>query len=323
VRPPIVWTAALFFLCGGLACLFATAVPVSRTEPVKVDAIVGSLACLIALVVWIEGRRMPLVAFEVTIAAGTVLISAIVANATTNGGMMLTAFAYPWVAVYSAQFFPRRAIIVQTALIALAFGSGLAIDGLPHTVIAWMIVTGTVSCTSLILGNLNESLRRQADTDQLTGLLNRKGFLAAAERERAQADRSGDPLTVAVIDLDGFKEVNDGDGHAAGDALLSALGATWRSRLRAGDILARHGGDEFVLLLPMTKAKDATEALERLRVPELHIRWSAGVSEWREREDIDVCLARADRELYRVKQALPPRGGRLRARRPGVLAQTS
>lgn len=317
------WTATLFFLSGGLACLFAIVVPVSSTEPVHVDAAVGSLACLIALGVWAKGKRMPLIAFELTIALGTILISTIIAAATTNGGMTLTAFAYPWVAVYSAQFFPRRAVILQTALIAVCFGAGLILDRLPNTEISWLIVTGTVGCTSLILGNLNESLRRQTETDQLTGLLNRKGFLAAATRQRAQADRSGEALTLVVIDLDDFKEVNDGEGHAAGDALLAALGIAWRSRLRAGDVLARHGGDEFVLLLPATKAKDANEALRRLDVSELQIKWSAGISEWREGEDIDACLARADRELYLAKQALPSSRSRLRARRSSVLAQTS
>lgn len=320
----MVWTSALLFLLGGVACLFATAMPVSTTEPVNLDAAIGSLCCLIALLVWLQGAKLPLVSFEVLIAVGTLLVSAMVAASTTRGGMMLTAFAYPWIAVYSAHFFARRAIVVQVLLVALGFGAGLLIDGLSHTAIAWAMVTATVGTTSLILGKLSESLRRQAGTDELTGLLNRTGFLQVAERQRAQAERSGEPLTLAVIDLDGFKLVNDSLGHAAGDRLLASLGVAWRSALRSGDVLARHGGDEFVALLPATTEQAAKDALSRLTAPGLPVSWSAGVSEWRAGEDLDGCLARADRRLYDAKQGsrrpeAPPRGARRSAE--GVLAR--
>ncbi len=92
-------------------------------------------------------------------------------------------------------------------------------------------------------------------TDELTGLTNRRGFNAALTRELATLQR--DPLATGIlilIDLDGFKQINDRFGHAAGDAHLKAVAETLRTALRAGDCLARLGGDEFAILLPRTRS---------------------------------------------------------------------
>jgi diguanylate cyclase (GGDEF)-like protein len=306
-RPPMAWTAALLFLCGGLACLAAVAFPISPREPVRLDFTIGVLACAIAAVLWTLGRRLSAGVLAGTMALGSIAVSAIVAEAHTSGGAMLTAYAYPWIAVYTGHFCARRTIVAQALLISVGFGVGLELGGLPSMGIDWVIVTGTVWSTALVLGRLSESLRRRADTDPLTGLLNRNGFLAAAMRERAIAERTRAPLTLAVLDLDDFKQINDRSGHAAGDELLSKLAGAWRERLRAGDILARHGGDEFVLLLPATSEREAGAVLERLHGADRQVSWSVGLSEWRAGEDLGGALARADRDLYRVKQAL--RGG--------------
>ena len=118
------------------------------------------------------------------------------------------------------------------ALISIGFGAGLLLSGLAHVAVYWVVVTVTIWSICIVLGNLSESLRLQVGTDHLTGLLNRTGFLAAALRERALANRTGAPLTVAVIDLDDFKQINDCAGHAAGDELLAGLGRQWRERMR-------------------------------------------------------------------------------------------
>jgi diguanylate cyclase (GGDEF)-like protein len=217
--------------------------------------------------------------------------------------MMIVAFGYPWVAIYSAHFFPRRGVIAQGVVMSVGFTVGLLASGMPHILIYWMVVIVTIWSICLLLGSLSESMRRQAGTDHLTGLLNRNGFLTAALRERALADRTGNPLTLAVIDLDGFKQINDRDGHAAGDRLLASLGRDWRARVRPGDILARYGGDEFVLLLPATTSTGAEALLERLRSGADPVGWSVGVSEWRSGESLDAPMARADRYLYGVKSA--------------------
>lgn len=309
-RPPIAWSLALLFLFKGFVCLAVVAFPISSVEPAALIATAGALAVVGAIGVWLLALRIPTIGFELMAAGGTLVTSALVANAVTHGGMMVAAFSYPWIAIYSAHFFPRRAVIAQGLLISIGFGVGLLIGGLPHVGIYWLIVTVTIWSICLVLGRLSESLRRQADTDPLTGLLNRNGFFAAANREHAIAQRSGNPLTLALLDLNGFKQINDQRGHVAGDRVLADLGSAWRECVRTGDILARHGGDEFVLLLPATTPAGAVSVLDRLRVEELPVTWSVGIGEWLRGESLAECVARADSHLYSVKNAMRVRDAR-------------
>jgi diguanylate cyclase (GGDEF)-like protein len=309
-RPPVAWSLALLFLFKGVVCLSVVLFPISRDEPLALIGIAGGIAFAGAAVVWLLARRLPLLAFELFAACGSLLTSGLVTHAATYGGMMIAAFSYPWIAIYSAHFFPRRAVILQGVLISIGFGVGLLLGGLPHVAIYWVIVTVTIWSICIVLGHLSESLRRQADTDPLTGLLNRNGFLAAAVREHAIAQRSGNRLTLAVLDLDGFKQINDLRGHVVGDRVLADLGLCWRECLRTGDILARHGGDEFVLLLPATAPEAALAVLDRLHTEDLPVTWSVGIAEWLPRESLGECIARADTHLYSVKNALRLRDAR-------------
>lgn len=302
-RPAIVWTLSLLFLVKGLLGLLAATYPVSASEPAAMVGVAGGMGIVCAALLWLFGARLTLFGCELIAGAGTIVASLLVAQASTHGGMMIMAFSYPWVAIYSAHFFPRRGVIVQAVLMTVGFTAGLLASGLSHILIYWTVVVITIWSICLLLGSLSESMRLKAGTDYLTGLLNRNGFQAAALRERALADRTGNALTLAVIDLDGFKQINDRDGHAAGDRLLAELGRDWRERVRPGDILARYGGDEFVLLLPATTPTGAQAVLERLRREEDGIGWSVGVSEWLVGEGLGAPIARADRYLYGVKSA--------------------
>ena len=302
-RPSIAWSLALLFLFKGLVCWATVAFPISSTEPVSLLAATGSFAIFASCMVWLFARRIPTLGFGLLAAGGTIVTSTVVAHATTHGGMMIAAFSYPWIAIYAAHFFPRRVVVLQGTLISVGFGIGLLAGGLPHVGVYWAIVTVTIWSICIVLGHLSESLRRQADTDPLTGLLNRNGFLAAALREHAIALRSNNRLTLVVLDLDGFKQINDVRGHVVGDRVLADLGRSWRESLRTGDILARHGGDEFVLLLPATSPEAAGAVLQRLRVEGLPVTWSVGVAEWLRDESLGECIARADAHLYSVKHA--------------------
>jgi diguanylate cyclase (GGDEF)-like protein len=300
-RPAIAWSLALLFLFKGVVCFATVAFPISPAEPTGLVAVAGGLAIVAACCIWLFATRITLLGFELLAACGSLVTSNLVAHAATHGGMMIIAFAYPWIVIYAAHFFPRRGAYIQGLLISIGFGAGLLISNLSHVAIYWVVVTVTIWSICILLGNLSESLRRQVGTDYLTGLLNRSGFLTAALRERAQADRTGAPLTMALIDLDDFKQINDQAGHAAGDQLLAALGLHWRGCIRPSDILARHGGDEFVLLLPSTTPTGAEAVLERLRSDRDPVGWSIGISEWLPDEPLDAPLARADKHLYEAK----------------------
>jgi diguanylate cyclase (GGDEF)-like protein len=149
-------------------------------------------------------------------------------------------------------------------------------------------------------------LEASARRDQLTGLPNRRAWEERFAEELTRASRSGDPLSVAIVDLDGFKLVNDSRGHAEGDRLLRRQSEAWSSAIRASDFLARLGGDEFLVAFPACGASEAMEVASRmLESTEEPLGASIGIVEW------DGCsgealVARADLAMYEAKAA----GGR-------------
>jgi diguanylate cyclase (GGDEF)-like protein len=157
-----------------------------------------------------------------------------------------------------------------------------------------------------------DELESLSVTDELTGLLNRRGFLEALERTLANARRHGERGLIAYIDLDGFKQINDHFGHAVGDAVLCQVGMLIRASIRRTDYAARLAGDEFVILFTRT-APDADERLldefrarlagRVITVGDATLRLSASIgiaSYGAESGAIDV-LAHADRAMYREK----------------------
>jgi diguanylate cyclase (GGDEF)-like protein len=164
------------------------------------------------------------------------------------------------------------------------------------------LVAGMCAWQAHLLERGRRELARMSRTDHLTGTLNRRGFHERAEGELARAERSGEPVALVLVDLDGFKHVNDAHGHAAGDSLLCWVADMLRTGLRPSDAAGRLGGDEFALLLPGIDAVAAREVAERLRVA-LDVRTSAsfGVAAFPARRDPEALLAHADAELYREK----------------------
>jgi len=159
------------------------------------------------------------------------------------------------------------------------------------------------------LQHLSELVRE----DQLTGSLNRRGLDDVFERETARADRRGTPLCIAVLDLDDFKKLNDTYGHIAGDAALKHLVKIVKETLRSMDVIARFGGEEFLILMPETTIEAAASTMTRLQREltkhfflhdneKVLITFSAGVALRRPNEEQTELVKRADKAMYTAKQ---------------------
>jgi diguanylate cyclase len=160
------------------------------------------------------------------------------------------------------------------------------------------------------LQHLSELVRE----DQLTGSLNRRGLDDVFERETARADRRGTPLCIAVLDLDDFKKLNDTMGHIAGDNALKHLVKVVKETLRSMDVIARFGGEEFLILLPETTIEAAEATMTRLQREltrhffmheneKVLITFSAGVALRRPHEGQSDLVKRADEAMYKAKKS--------------------
>ncbi|HJV67979.1 GGDEF domain-containing protein [Ideonella sp.] len=164
--------------------------------------------------------------------------------------------------------------------------------------------------------SLEAELRKLSDevaTDVLTQVANRRGLMQAFEAEKSRLERDGGPLAVGLLDIDNFKRLNDSLGHAAGDQALIALAQHVRRSLRPVDVVARFGGEEFVVLLPGTPVDEAQKVLTRLQRElsaslfmhdgkEVFVTFSAGVTPYRLGEKVEEALERADEALYEAKR---------------------
>lgn len=285
-----------------VGCLLATRFPLGERQPQTLLLGLGAGSGLMAVALFAAAPRMPRASLHVAI--GTIVLGAAVlaSHAHTAAGLMTVARIFQWMAVYCALFLRPREARLHAVALTIACVAAFVIANIPRTVMEAITVSITIWFATLLLGALSEGLRAQADTDPLTGLLNRNGFTKLANREHALAGRTGAPLALAVLDLDGFKRVNDEHGHAAGDRVLAEVAHAWVAALRPGDALARFGGDEFLLMFPATSAADAAQPLGRLRGAH-PAAWSAGVVEWQQGETLAACLARADGRLYEAKAA--------------------
>jgi GGDEF domain-containing protein len=299
----------VIILCGmtamaSLACLVLFFWPLSPNAPVRLDLVFFGLSAALTIALW-TARRVPRLALHGMVITWLIGITLGVLFAPSPQSAAGTGVTYTWTLLYTSYFFSERAARAYAATTAAVYLAASLARPYQGVVATWAIVTITCVVGCELLLSMLRQLRVAALHDNLTGQRNR----AALVQQGADAIRNGRrrerPLTVALLDLDHFKQINDERGHAAGDAVLQHVAQHWTSRLRVGDTLYRSGGDEFVLLLPDTREDQAAGLLNRLRDGS-PTAWCFGLAEVGADDDLDDALARADRRLYAAKSVRPP-----------------
>jgi diguanylate cyclase (GGDEF)-like protein len=295
-RPPQVALLVLLHALAGVLCTASALWPMSPAGPVRLAWALGAVGLTVAAVLWLVGPRVPAATHAalglLSVCTGVLAWRSVTAVGIVGLGPVLIA-----VGLYAAHFSSLPAARAHAALVIAAASAGAVAAGPSGFVMPWLIAVLATGVLTEAQGRLSARLRAAASTDPLTGLANRRAWEAAASRSLAHARRGGEPLTIAVLDLDGFKRVNDTEGHGAGDELLRRLTTHWSARLRGSDLLGRHGGDEFVLCLPGTDEAGAVEVLDRL-TEDAPATWSVGTATAGDDDSLAGLLARADVALY-------------------------
>ncbi len=190
----------------------------------------------------------------------------------------------------------------EETVAVLVVGWNREVDGTGR-IAASMRMLAAETAMALERSDLLARLEANARTDDLTGLRNRRAWEEQLPREMARARRQNEPLCVAMLDLDFFKNYNDERGHQAGDRLLKQSAAAWAGELRTSDTLARYGGEEFTVALAGCNLANAKDIVERLRAAmPADQTVSAGVACWNGRESAEELVGRADAALYEAKR---------------------
>jgi diguanylate cyclase (GGDEF)-like protein len=232
---------------------------------------------------------------------------------------------------------PRQTMGIWTAMTIGLAGLFLLTDkpvSMPHgnylerfaTMLVFVMTIGRCMFLGIFSSSMKQSLYQSglklkeaykrieelAELDELTGSYNRRCIMRMLDEEIARAARNGAPCSIALIDLDWFKRINDAFGHPTGDEVLRTFAITMFANIRANDRFGRYGGEEFLLVLPDMDTTGAVRALDRLRAiisdldwsafsPGMKVTISAGVATLKQNETPDTFLARADSALYAAK----------------------
>jgi diguanylate cyclase (GGDEF)-like protein len=299
---PAATLLAAVYLLGGVLCVAGAASPMDPATPVGLLWGLGAVGIGVGAALLGAGRALPPWALHSAVALVSVLIGVLAWRSATAVGIVGLGPAMTAVALYAAHVSSLPTARAHAAVVVASASAGAAAAEPSGFLNAWLPLVVTVLVLTEVQGRLARRLRDAADTDPLTGVANRRSWEAEASRHLAGALRSGEPLSIAILDLDDFKRVNDENGHGAGDALLRELAAGWTSRLRQADLLGRYGGDEFVLCLPATDERGARDLLARLE--ETHdFRWSVGLATLQSGDTLAGILSRADADLYTRKRS--------------------
>lgn len=295
-------SGAALFAAGGVAVLASLLADARREVPRDRIAMVAASAFVASAVLLFIGRRLPEGAYHGLVILGVAMVTVVVHQA--GGGLASAGYSslYVITALYSFFFFRRGFALAHLVVVAAASFLVFEQVGQPGWWALWVMLMSSTAMAGFLVSVLVEQVRAMARADMLTGLANRRAWEESLPREVARAARAAHPLSVAVIDLDYFKEVNDAGGHQAGDQALRSVAAAWAAQIRDVDLLARYGGDEFALVMPDCDAQQGASIVDRLRerTPS-DLSFSAGIATWNGDESITDLVRRADEALYSAK----------------------
>lgn len=213
----------------------------------------------------------------------------------------------------------RQVVITQALSLGLVWlfglgGLGLGSGELSRRVLERKRVEKALEAANLTLQDTLAREKELARTDPLTGINNRRCLIERAEHELDIAMRYQQPLSVIMFDIDHFKNINDTFGHLVGDQILQRVTQSACNQLRSADVIGRYGGEEFIILLPMTKPEQAYSLAERIRESvaafslsapkgEASVTLSIGIVEYSSPESLEDVFRRADEAMYAAKQA--------------------
>lgn len=228
-------------------------------------ATIGILVAAASALQVVFASHVPIAANHAASLVGTATVAAAQVLAGYPTAIATVGLLYVWVAVFTAVFYSTRAAFVHVGIISAAQVAVVVYLGDPDLIAQVVVTVATCVTATFIVSWLIRDLRRQVSVDPLTGLANRRGLDSAFARAGALCLRERTPLAVAVVDLDGFKAINDALGHAAGDRMLVSCASAWLAVLRPVDVLARTGGDEFTIVMPGCSAAAARRVADRVR----------------------------------------------------------
>ncbi|MGY1815063.1 GGDEF domain-containing protein [Blastococcus sp. SYSU D00820] len=301
-RPAGVGLLALLYAVSGALCAGGAMSPMSSRTPVALLWALAAVGFGGAALLAALRHRLSTTGVHAAVFLVSALIALLAWRSATAVGIVGLSPAMVAIGFFAAHFLSAPAARVHVGLLLAMTTAGAAAAAPGGFANAWIAVVVSTAAMAEAQARIAGRLHTAAATDPLTGLANRRAWEAEAARSLAHAARTGEPLTVAVLDLDGFKEINDEDGHSAGDLLLQSLARQWSGELRGADLLGRYGGDEFVLCLPGTDARSAGELLTRLHASH-PAAWSAGTATARPEDSLHDVLVRADEDLYRHKRS--------------------
>lgn len=277
----------------------------------------GGVAALLGLALLLRREPLPEPALGVTVAIGTALITLATREGGANGtGTADNGMLYLWVCLFAFNFFSLPHALAQLGLVAAGYAWIMSAVPADEAVTRWLVTVSALLVAGLLVAHLRAGrerlvaeLAQRARSDALTGLLNHGSLEERAKLELARARRDGTPISVLVLDVDGFKDFNDSHGHRAGDAVLRSIARELERETRQVDAIARPGGDEFAVLLPGANAEDAKLVADRLlRVADgpgmEHVTLSIGVASGPPADGSFATLwEQADAAMYEAKRS--------------------